>query len=62
MSKNIVDEVERFLLDELRKLHKCTHEWEEYGWKRIRDVRILKCRICGNIKEENTRIKKPKQR
>ena len=58
MSKNIVDEVGDFLLEELRKLRNCTHEWEEYGWPRIKDIRIYKCKICGEIKKENTRIKK----
>ncbi len=62
MSKNIVDEVGDFLLEELRKLRNCNHEWKEYGWPRIKDVRILKCEVCGEIKKENTRIKKPKQR
>jgi hypothetical protein len=61
MSKNIVDEVGDFLLEELRKLRNCTHEWKEYGWPH-RDVRILKCEICGKTKKENTRISKPKQR
>lgn len=62
MSKNIVDEVGDFLLEELRKLRNCNHEWKEHGWPRIKDVRILKCEVCGEIKKENTRIKKPKQR
>jgi hypothetical protein len=61
MSKNIVDEVGDFLLEELRKLRNCTHEWKEYGWPH-RDVRILKCEICGKNKKENTRNIKPKQR
>ena len=61
MSKNIVDEVGDFLLEELRKLRNCTHEWKEYGWPH-RDVRILKCEICGKTKKENTRIRKLKQR
>ena len=61
MSKNIVDEVGDFLLEELRKLRNCTHEWKEYGWPQM-DVRIIKCNICSKIKKENTRIRKPKQR
>ena len=61
MSKNIVDEVGDFLLEELRKLRNCTHGWKECGWPH-RDVRILKCEICGKTKKENTKIIKPKQR
>lgn len=58
MSKDIVDEVGDFLLEELRNLRNCTHEWKEIGWPRKRDIRILKCDICGKIKEENTRIRR----
>ena len=55
MSEDIVDEVGDFLLEELRKLRNCTHEWKEHGWPH-RDVIILKCEVCGKIKKENTRI------
>jgi hypothetical protein len=51
--------------------NRCEHVYKEFGWKRIRDIRVqekiiiqnlkvildLKCEKCGKIKKENTRIK-----
>ena len=41
---------------------RCIHKYEPVHIQKYRDIRVLKCKICGKIKKENTRIKKPKQR
>jgi len=41
--------------------NRCEHVYKEFGWKRIRDIRVLKCEKCGKIKKENTRIKKQRR-
>jgi len=41
--------------------NRCDHVYKEFRWKRIRDIRVLKCEKCGKIKKENTRIKKPRR-
>ena len=41
----------------------CEYEYvKEFGWYRIKDIRVLKCEKCGKVKRENTRIRKPKER
>jgi len=41
---------------------RCVHKYEPSPYQKYRDIRVLKCKICGKIKKKNTRIKKPKQR
>ena len=46
----------RFITD------RCVHEYELAPFQKYKDIRVLKCKLCGKIKKENMRFKKPKQR
>ena len=46
----------RFITD------RCVHEYELAPFQKYKDIRVLKCKLCGKIKKENMRFKKPKRR
>jgi hypothetical protein len=45
----------RFITD------RCVHEYELAPFQKYKDIRVLKCKLCGKIKKENMRIKKSKK-
>lgn len=42
------------------KFLNCEHDWKELGGRRVRDIKMLQCSICGKRKTVNTRIIKTK--
>ncbi len=45
----------RFITD------RCVHEYELAPFQKYKDIRVLKCKLCGKIKKENMRFKKSKK-
>ena len=66
INERVVEEKPKFqVIDSAPKrfiTDRCVHEYEPTPYQKYKDIRVLKCKICGKIKKENSRIIKPKQR
>jgi len=66
INERVVEEKPKFqVIDSAPKrfvTERCIHEYELEPFQKYKDIRILKCKLCGKIKKENMRFKKPKQR
>ena len=66
INERVVEEKPKFqVIDSAPKrfiTDRCVHEYELAPFQKYKDIRVLKCKLCGKIKKENMRFKKPKQR
>lgn len=61
INERVVEEKPKFqVIDSAPKrfiTDRCIHEYEPTPYQKYKDLRVLKCKICGKIKKENTRIR-----